>query len=218
MKKLLFVIIVAFWLNATGQQKVETFYKDSFLKNEVPEKKAKFKKIETTNEDGIVNVKVLNISKLCILKEENYKENKPVGTWYSYSTDCSLIRKRDFSKLVYTDYLIDSLFDNVINAENSQTYERAQFGENDDDFFLYFASKIQYPQEAIEAGISGKVLLQFIIKADGTIKMFSIFQGVHPYLDLEAWEVIENMPAWKSARKDGVPIDSYFRKSVKFGH
>lgn len=203
-------------LISKAQQKNETFYKDYYLTKEVDVKKAKFKKVETKNTDGTVNVQIFNLAKECIMKEENYKDNNPVGVWTTYFENCSLDKKRDFSKLVYSTKQVDTLFNNVIKEGNPDNYEKAQYGDNENALFQYLASKLNYPSEAREAGISGAVYLQFIIKADGSIKMVSIARSAHAILDYESWELIENMPKWNPAKKDGKPIDSYCTLPIRY--
>ena len=215
-RQLLILLFVACGLVSKAQQKNETYYKDYYLTKEVDEKKAKFKKVETKSPDGIVNIQIFDLSKNCIIKEENYKDNNPVGVWTTFSENCSLDKKRDFSKLVYSNKQIDTLFNNVIKEGNIDNYEKAQYGENENAIFQYLVSKLRYPNEAKEAGISGTVYLQFIIKADGSIKMISVVRGAHTFLDYESWELIENMPKWNPAKKDGQPIDSYYNLPLKY--
>jgi len=156
MKRLLLTImLVACGLVSKAQQKNEIYYKDYYLKKEVAEKKAKFKKIETKYANGFINIQVFNLSKKCIIKEENYKGNIPVGVWTTYSEDCSLNKKRDFSKLVYSNKQVDTLFNNVIKDGNPGNYENAQYGDNENEIFQYVASKLRYPIEAMNAGLSG---------------------------------------------------------------
>lgn len=216
MKGLLIFTFVVYGLISNAQQKSETYYKDYFLTKEIDEKKAKFKKIESKNDDRIVNIKVFDLMKNCLIKEENYKDGNPIGIWTSYSENCSLAKKRDFSKLVYSNKQIDTLFNNVIKEGNPDSYEIAQFGDNENAIFQYMASKLRYPSDAKEAGLSGTVFLQFIIKTDGSVKMVSIIRSAHAFLDYESWGLIENMPNWNPAKKDNQPIDSFYNFPIKF--
>jgi TonB family protein len=215
-KQLLFFLFVLSGLVSVAQQKNETFYKDSYLSKEVDEKKAKFKKVETQGADGIVNIQIINLSKNCLVRENNYKDNNPVGVWISNNDNCTLDKKRDFSKLVYSNKPIDSLFSNVIKESNADSFVVAQFGENENAIFQYMIKNIRYPSEAREEGIMGKVYLQFIIKADGSINNIIVLRGVNIFLDYEAWDFIANMPKWNPAKKNGVRIDSIYTLPINF--
>jgi TonB family protein len=203
-------------LVSKAQQKKETYFKDYYLTKEVDEKKGKFKKVETKSIDGIINIQIFNLSKNCIIKEENYKENNPIGVWTTYSENCSLEKKRDFTKLVYSSKKVDTLFNNEIKDGNPDNYVKAQYGDNEDAIFKYLGSKLMYPSEAKDAGISGTVYLQFIINAEGSIKMVSIIKSANAFLDYESWELIEYMPKWNPAKKNNQPIDSYLILPLRF--
>jgi len=216
MKGQLILLFMTLGIIANAQQKNETFYKDNILSKEVTEKKAKFKKVETTDPNGIVNVKIFDLKKDCLIKEKNFKDNKPFGIWTTFSEDCSILNKRDFSKLIYSDKQIDTLFNNVIEEGNPNNFKKAQYGNDENDIFKYLANNLKYPREAINEGLSGTVYLQLIITADGTVKMYSIIRGAHPFLDYESWELVSNMPKWNPAKKDGQPIDSFWNLPIRF--
>ncbi|MFN0188053.1 MAG: energy transducer TonB [Bacteroidia bacterium] len=215
-KQLLIFLFVGCGLVVNAQQINETYYKDSYLTKEVEEKKAKFKKVETQGADGIVNIQIFNLSKNCLLSDKNYKDNIPVGVWTTNNENCSLEKKRDFSKLVYTNEQISTLCSNVIKDGNSNSFVVAQYGDNENAFYQYLISNVRYPAEAREEGIEGRVYLQFIVEADGSIKNVSIRRGVNTFLDFEAWELIVNMPKWNPAKKDGQPVDSCYDLPISF--
>ena len=50
----------------------------------------------------------------------------------------------------------------------------------------YLAENIQYPAECQKAGIQGRVIVQFVVKADGSLDNFEIKRSVNPLLDAEA--------------------------------
>lgn len=58
----------------------------------------------------------------------------------------------------------------------------------------YIATHIKYPPIAEENGIQGKVIVKFVIDAEGYVKNVKIAKGVDPSLDKEAARVIGNMP------------------------
>lgn len=213
---LLILLFAVCGITSQAQQRKETYYEDFYLTKRVGAPEANFKKVVTKNADGIVNTQIFDLYKKCILKDESFKDDKPVGVWTTYSKDCSVERVRDFSKLIYSDKEIDTLFNNVINKDNSDNYEKAQFGDSEQGITRYLVSVLKYPAEAKTAGATGIVNVQFIIKADGSVKMVSIDRPVNAYLDYESWELIENMPKWKPAKKNGQVIDSFYKLPIKF--
>ena len=59
---------------------------------------------------------------------------------------------------------------------------------------------VQYPEEAIEKGIEGRVICQFTVKTDGSIDNIVVLKSIHKSLDEEAIRVIKNMPKWKPGK------------------
>ncbi|MDQ3395147.1 MAG: TonB family protein, partial [Bacteroidota bacterium] len=66
-------------------------------------------------------------------------------------------------------------------------------------FDAYIAKKFRLPANA--AGISGKVIIQFIVDKDGSLTEVEILKGLSPKIDAEAVRVIKNSPKWKPARQ-----------------
>jgi len=69
----------------------------------------------------------------------------------------------------------------------------------------FIQKEMRYPEEAKNAGIQGRVILQFIIEKDGTPAQPRIVRSVHPLLDKEALRIIRQMPKWTPGKQDGKP-------------
>ena len=68
----------------------------------------------------------------------------------------------------------------------------------------YFKQSIQYPQEALEQEIEGRVLIQMIINKDSTISDVTVFRSSgYELLDQEAVRVIKQMPTWLPGKNGG---------------
>jgi len=63
-----------------------------------------------------------------------------------------------------------------------------------------------YPKEAQKNKIEGKVIVQFIINADGTPSDFKVIKGIGYGCDEAAVEAFKKMPKWKPATIDGQPV------------
>lgn len=92
----------------------------------------------------------------------------------------------------------------------------AEFPGGNDRIQRYIAEKVIYPPKAIDMNISGRVKVEFTITTAGAVSNVRVAQSVHRLLDAEALRVIENMPQWKPATKDGEPVRMYFTQSVNF--
>lgn len=62
----------------------------------------------------------------------------------------------------------------------------------------------------------GDVIVAFIVNPDGTTGEATIKQSLHPEVDKEALRLVEMMPKWKPARKNGVPVASRLSLPIYF--
>lgn len=60
----------------------------------------------------------------------------------------------------------------------------------------YLSTHVQYPEEAQEKGIQGRVVVAFVVNRDGSISDVEVARSVDPSLDNEALRVINSMPRW----------------------
>ena len=80
----------------------------------------------------------------------------------------------------------------------------------------YLGQNIRYPAAAMEKGIQGKVICQFVIKDDGSIVDIEVIRSVDADLDKEAIRVIKEMPKWEPGTQDGKPANVIFTFPVNF--
>ncbi|HNV81799.1 MAG: TonB family protein [Tenuifilaceae bacterium] len=73
-------------------------------------------------------------------------------------------------------------------------------------FRNYIAKSIKYPESAAENGIQGKVIVSFIVEADGKVTNVKVVRGIDPALDQEAVRVIESSPKWQPGKQRGKPV------------
>ena len=64
----------------------------------------------------------------------------------------------------------------------------------------------RYPEAARQQGITGRVVVAFIVEADGTLSDLRVSRPVDPLLDEEAVRLVRNMPRWKPGRIGGKPV------------
>ena len=80
----------------------------------------------------------------------------------------------------------------------------------------FIQKEMRYPEEAKNAGIQGRVILQFIIEKDGTPAQPRIVRSVHPLLDKEALRIIRQMPKWTPGKQDGKPQRVLYTIPISF--
>ena len=90
------------------------------------------------------------------------------------------------------------------------------FPGGDEALFKYLSENIKYPPLAIEQGIQGKVIVQFVVNKDGSIVDPKVVRSLDPSCDKEALRVIKNMPKWNPGRNMGRPVRVKFTAPVSF--
>ena len=70
----------------------------------------------------------------------------------------------------------------------------------------FVAKNVQYPQEARDKEISGRVLVSFIVEKDGSIADVKVVKGIGGGCDEEAVRVVKAMPKWKPGKDKGKPV------------
>ncbi len=80
----------------------------------------------------------------------------------------------------------------------------------------YLATNIKYPPYAKEAGIQGRVFINFVVERDGSISTVKVLRGIGGGCDEEAVRVVKAMPKWKPGLQRGKPVRVSFNLPVKF--
>lgn len=80
----------------------------------------------------------------------------------------------------------------------------------------YLAKSIIYPEIAVENGIQGRVVVQFVVEKDGSTGHINVVRGVDPALDKEATRVVKEMPRWKPGKQRGKPVRTKYTLPVVF--
>lgn len=86
----------------------------------------------------------------------------------------------------------------------------------DGDLIAYLASHVLYPEAAREAGVEGRVVVEFVVNEHGNISDAKVVKGIGGGCDEEALRVISTMPAWKPGKQNGAAVKVLFKVAVKF--
>lgn len=70
----------------------------------------------------------------------------------------------------------------------------------------YLATKLEYPAEARQRQLSGKVVMQFIVDEQGRIVDATVVRASDPVFEAAAKRVIYLMPWWTPGREQGHPV------------
>ena len=82
--------------------------------------------------------------------------------------------------------------------------------------YKFISKNVVYPKKALKDGIEGKVVVEFVIEANGSVTNVKVFKSVNPDLDKEAVRVVSMMPKWKPGSLGGKNVRSRFRIPINF--
>ena len=173
-----------------------------------------------------------------IKQEGSYSLNERDGCWKSYSNSGRIIKNENFHngklegelKMYYESGIVKRL-ENYKKGEllsgkcfgvlgNDTLYFPYEifpsFVGGEEALYKYLAENVQYPEDARQMSIKGRVNVKFVVYKDGSIGDISVTKSVYSSLDQEAVRVIRNMPKWIPGRQDGVNVDVYFIIPILF--
>lgn len=115
------------------------------------------------------------------------------------------------------------------DASNFGDYD-SEAGDSDEPFIIvetqpsfpggnalaWIGKHINYPQIAMENGISGRVNVTFVIERDGRITDVRVLRGVESSIDKEAVRVVSSMPKWNPGKQRGKPVRVRFNLPINF--
>ena len=83
--------------------------------------------------------------------------------------------------------------------------------------YKYLADNIKYPDEAKAAGKQGRVMVQFVVRKDGSISDVSVAKSAgNASLDKEAVRAVSSMPKWNPGTQGGKPVNVQYTIPVQF--
>ena len=80
----------------------------------------------------------------------------------------------------------------------------------------FLQKNLRYPNPASNAGVSGKVYVQFVVGQDGAISKVDVLKGLGFGCDEEAERVIKLMPHWSAGKQSGRAVAVKFTLPINF--
>lgn len=87
---------------------------------------------------------------------------------------------------------------------------------SDQSVLNFLSKKIKYPTLARENGITGTVVVRFVVSKDGSVTDCEIARDIGGGCGNEALRVIKAMPNWSPGKQNGRPVNVYYTLPVKF--
>ena len=94
--------------------------------------------------------------------------------------------------------------------------EMPEFPGGLDSLNAFLSREIQYPQVARDHGITGTVLVEFVVEEDGRVTNAKVKVPLFPECDKEAVRGVMSMPKWKPGKNMGKPVRCWYQVPVTF--
>jgi len=116
-----------------------------------------------------------------------------------------------------------SLFETLLDVATSKedtvyqiAEEMPKFPGGEQAMIKFVAENINYPQEAKDKEIAGRVFVSFVVEKDGSVSNVKVVRGIGGGCDEEAARVIKGMPKWKPGMQKGKPVRVNYMMPVFF--
>lgn len=153
------------------------------------------------------------------LDEEVVRVIKNMPKWIPAEQDGKAIR--EYYRVPISFEFVDSstptfsTSNNTIQEENERVFAIdgpfPEFPEGEEAFIQYLNENLVYPKSAFERKVEGKVVVSFVVEADGSITNVKVANSVDEDLDKEAVRVVKAMPKWIPGKHKGKAVPVLFR-------
>lgn len=91
-----------------------------------------------------------------------------------------------------------------------------EFPGGDEARMKFLRENLVYPTVAKNAGLQGKVVVEFVVEPDGSLSNIRIKRGKAPSLDEEALRVVKMMPKWTPGKQRNKAVRCRFSLPIIF--
>ncbi len=84
------------------------------------------------------------------------------------------------------------------------------------EMYKFLARNIRYPSDAVRNDLEGKVVITFTVSEKGRIRDPQVTKRLGDGTDEEALRVVLNMPCWKPAKQNGLPVAMEYVLPIQF--
>ena len=147
------------------------------------------------------------------VEEGDYRDGLREGVWIGRGDSENHTYKETYQqgKLVEGESILDNIKYPYTTLMSPPEYRGGKEGWRD-----YLSRTIKYPLEAAEQGISGLVIIGFVVDKDGKIEDAKPIKSLHPSLDKEASRMLSYSHKWIPAKMRGVPVRVRYTQPIRF--
>lgn len=204
-------------------QEVATFEAEE----EIEEEEEEVFEIPQEPEEIVAPEEVANqqqVTDLLIVEDENIEEDKQVKDQEKVLENEAAVGTVDISEgtndlnkvMIKTEVIEEPKVEEEQPMNIAMVEQKPQFPGGEAEMYKWLGANIVYPPAAAEEGVSGRVVVEFVVGKDGSITNVRVVRPRHPALDKEAVRVVKAMPKWIPGRNNGQPVKVTYTLPVTF--
>lgn len=102
------------------------------------------------------------------------------------------------------------------SAHDPASISQPEFPGGTQALMQFISRNLNYPGEAVEYGVEGKIIAQFVIDKEGNLKDAKILHGLGHGCDEEVLRVLALSPKWKPGKHKDEAISMRYQLPVVF--
>lgn len=91
-----------------------------------------------------------------------------------------------------------------------------EFPGGQEALIKFISNEIIYPQDARDHGITGTVVIKFVVEKDGSVSNAEAVVPLYPSIDKESIRTVMSMPKWTPGMAQGKPVRCYYNIPLTF--
>ena len=179
-------------------------------------------------EPEVLPEEVLNtvkVTELAIVDDDKVKAEDEIKNQDDLKETTTAFGQSDFDKGTDDRNVVREHKDEIVVEEKKPVEENKvftaveqmpQFPVGESALMQYISKNIKYPPVAMENGIQGRVVVQFVVTKTGKIGEVKIARGKDPDLDKEAMRVVKSLPDFIPGKMNGQAVNVWYTLPVTF--
>lgn len=178
-------------------------------------------KPEVLPEEVLNTVKV---TELAIVDDDQVKKEDEIKTQDELKETQTAFGQTDFDKGTDDRNVVREHKDEIVVEDKKPEPEKVftaveqmpQFPGGEGELMKYISSHIKYPPMAMENGVQGRVVVQFVVTKDGSVGQVKVMRGKDPDLDKEAVRVVKSLPKFIPGKMNGQAVNVWYTLPISF--
>lgn len=100
--------------------------------------------------------------------------------------------------------------------EKGQLVTMPQFPGGKEKLKEFLSKNLKYPVECEASGITGRVVVGFVVEKDGKVTQVKLNRSSDPAFNMEAYRVMKKMPRWTPGKVGDEPITVNYKLPITF--